>query len=89
MPRLEWKVDLGAVIQIVIVLFTLGAGYATLKADIRSLDENGTSVVKTLREEISALKTALTEVNTNMKNLEHRLNQEREDRLRYEERSGK
>jgi ABC-type multidrug transport system fused ATPase/permease subunit len=88
MPRLEWRVDLTSVVTVVILLVSIGATYASLDARVTNIDQNGSKPVQALREEMHALRNALLEATTNVKNLKEQLGHEREDRLRQNDKAG-
>jgi hypothetical protein len=85
LPRLDNKIDIGTIVQIVVTLVLVGIAYGTLDAKVAHIDTNGSTAVKTLREDISKLVVAIAVQTEATNSLKEQLVLERAERVRLME----
>jgi hypothetical protein len=74
-PQIVWKVELGTILTVACLLFSVGGLYARMDSRISSIDDNGTKVVKELKAELVELKIALVRTNAEINLLRQQLSQ--------------
>lgn len=67
MPRIEYKITLGHIVQTIIFIASMSFAYAQMSAKVDYMDTNGTKVVRELLAEMSHLRLELAVMRADMK----------------------
>ena len=80
--KVFWKINIMDIITIVIFVFTIGSGYASLKSEIEALKEIRLYDINNLKESIHELKTEIKDVVTQIKETHNKWNTEKINEIR-------
>jgi hypothetical protein len=67
MPRIEYKLTLGNIVQTIIFVASMSYAYAQMSSKVDYMDTNGTKIVRELLTEMNGLRLELAVMRADMK----------------------